>query len=144
MANFDLSYTYSKEVIEDFIHTFSGFGGHVEENGKHPDGRPNYILESPVIDCFTQGCCYWFAFILKERFHGKIVYDHVIGHFACQIGTYVYDIRGRVDKYYGKETFEWHDWDTWEVYADKQPSGARTRVIEDCILKINRELEEET
>ena len=58
MANFDLSYTYSEEVIEDFIYTFSGFGSHLEQNGRKSDGTPTYSLYSPVIDCFTQGCCY--------------------------------------------------------------------------------------
>ena len=143
MANFDLSYTYSEEIIEDFIHTFSGFGAHVEQNGCKSDGSPAYSLYSPVIDCFTQGCCYWFAFILKERFQGKIVYDPVIGHFACQIGSSVYDIKGNIDKQYGPGFFNWYEWDTWELYANGEPSGARTRVIKDCILKINPELEKD-
>lgn len=144
MSNFNLSNTYSEKVIEDFIYTFSSFGSRLEQIGRKSDGSPSYSLYSPVIDCFTQGCCYWFAFILKERFQGKIVYDPVIGHFACQIGSSVYDIKGNIDKQYGPGFFKWHDWDNWEIYADKQPSSARTRVIEDCILKINRELEEET
>ena len=139
MSNFNLSFTHSNDVIEDFIHTFSGFGGHLEPNGHKPDGSTAYTLYSPVIDCFTQGCCYWFAFILKERFQGKIVYDPVIG----QIGCNVYDIRGNIDKQYGPGFFNWHDWDTWEIYANNQPSGARTRVIKDCILKINPDLKEE-
>ena len=143
MSNFNLSFTHSNDVIEDFIHTFSGFGGHLEPNGHKPDGSTAYTLYSPVIDCFTQGCCYWFAFILKERFQGKIVYDPVIGHFACQIGCNVYDIRVNIDKQYGPGFFNWHDWDTWEIYANGESSGARTRVIKDCILKINPDLKEE-
>ena len=143
MENVELSYTYSNDEIEDFIQTFSGVHGYLKPNGKHLDGSQAYTLEGPVIECFTQGCCYWFAFILKERFHGKIVYDPVIGHFACQIGNSVYDIRGNIDKIYGPDFFHWYDWDNWEIYADGQPSGARSRVINDCILKINPELKEE-
>ena len=143
MSNFNFSLTHSNDVIEAFIHTFSGFGGHLEPNGHKPDGSTAYTLYSPVIDCFTQGCCYWFAFILKERFQGKIVYDPVIGHFACQIGCNVYDIRGNINKQYGPGFFNWHDWDTWEIYANGESSGARTRVIKDCILKINPELEKD-
>ena len=144
MSNFNLSNTYSEKVIEDFIYTFSSFGSRLEQIGRKSDGSPSYSLYSPVIDCFTQGCCYWFAFILKERFQGKIVYDPVIGHFACQIGCNVYDIKGNIDKQYGPNFFNWHDWDTWEIYANGEPSGARTRVIKDCILKINPDLKEET
>lgn len=96
---------YSEEMIEDFIATFAGFGGHMEPNGKTPDGKQAYRLVSPVIECFTNGCCYWFAVILRQRFKGKIVYDPVIGYFACKIGDAVYDIRGNIDKQYGPNFF---------------------------------------
>ena len=71
MANFNLSHVYSNDIIEDFIYTFSGVGAYHEPSGKKPDGTTSYTLNGPVIDCFTQGCCYWFAFILKEDSRGR-------------------------------------------------------------------------
>ena len=33
MENFELSYTYSNDEIEDFIQTFSGVHGYLKPNG---------------------------------------------------------------------------------------------------------------
>ena len=49
------------------------------------------------------GNCYWFAFILAERFpHLTIVYEPVAGHFMVTDGQNYYDWTGVVDmsKYY--------------------------------------------
>ena len=47
--------------------------------------------------CFCHGCCYWFAWVLTERFPGaEVVYDALSNHFAAQIGERVYDITGDV------------------------------------------------
>lgn len=47
---------------------------------------------------FTEGNCYWFAFILKKRFvRGQLVYHPVKGHFAYQVDNHIYDITGEVD-----------------------------------------------
>ena len=79
--------------------------------------------KSEVIDTFTQGCCYWFARILKERFPaGKIVYDSVENHFACSIGGNEYDITGNVT---GQYSFV-----TWKSFSDKLE---RQRIKRDCI-----------
>lgn len=59
---------------------------------------------SEVIDTFSNGCCYWFARILKERFgapppqntESEIVYDEVMNHFAYRYAGVVYDITGEV------------------------------------------------
>lgn len=61
-----------------------------------------------VIEAFTNGCCYWFAQILWERFYDpdawnqdiEIVYDLLIGHFGCRIDGKVYDITGDVTNQY--------------------------------------------
>ena len=48
-----------------------------------------------VINCFTNGCCFWFASCLFERFINSdpdIVYDVVANHFGCLIEGRVYDI----------------------------------------------------
>lgn len=74
---------------------------------------------------FTCGCCYWFSYILSERFWQDgafIVYDPVQNHFACRIGYGVYDITGDVtDK--GK----WMPWDTYPDAVEKE------RIINDCV-----------
>ena len=46
---------------------------------------------------FTQGCCYWFAFILHNRFpKSEILYDPVWNHYVCEIENHIYDITGDV------------------------------------------------
>lgn len=47
---------------------------------------------------FLNGCCYWFAFILAERFGGDICYNQPDGHFATLIDGKVYDITGEINK----------------------------------------------
>lgn len=69
----------SNEVL-DFIANFNP-GGDCQE----------------VIDVFTCGCCYWFAFILTHRFPvSELMYDEVENHFAARIGDRIYDITGDI------------------------------------------------
>jgi hypothetical protein len=79
-----------------------------------------------VIECFTRGCCYWFAFILEARFRPQygayIVTDYAANHFATKIGTRVYDITGDVT--------EGYTWEPWQACGDPL---LRKRIIEDCI-----------
>lgn len=79
-----------------------------------------------VIDTFLNGCCYWFAFILFQRFKNEakteIVYDVIENHYACRINGKVYDIRGEVpDKY---------NWILWDDVWDPRQREYLTR---DCI-----------
>lgn len=53
-----------------------------------------YFNESK--NTFLNGCCYWFAFILKERFNATIYYDSILDHFISKIGEEFYDVRGNV------------------------------------------------
>lgn len=82
-----------------------------------------------VIDCFTNGCCFWFAYTLRGRFaleapDAIIVYDDIMNHFGCRIKERVYDITGDVtDKY------NWRDW--IEVYLEDELRGKR--IIRDCV-----------
>lgn len=59
---------------------------------------------------FLHGCCYWFAFILKERFGSEypveILHEPVEGHFVSRIGGRLYDVRGDVTDIYVGRTFE--------------------------------------
>lgn len=85
-----------------------------------------------VIETFTQGCCYWFAIVLYDRFYDyilgvpdcRIMYDEIINHFGCYINGIIYDITGNVTNKYN-----WKEWNTIvmedELLAD--------RIIRDCI-----------
>lgn len=80
-----------------------------------------------VIESFTSGNCYWFAYILKARFpKGEIVYDEIVNHFGFLLENTVYDVTGIVtDKY---------NWENWrDVYCRDRLHGQR--IIRDCILK---------
>lgn len=81
-----------------------------------------------VVEAFTQGCCFWFARILEERFRDQygahIVVDYVANHFATRIGgDRVYDITGDVT--------EGHTWEPWAACSDHL---LRQRITDDCIM----------
>lgn len=76
-----------------------------------------------TITTFTDGCCFWFAFILHTRFpDSTIMYDPVIGHFITRIHGHDYDIRGDVT---GK--YEAYSWD------DGTEQFEKAHVIRDCV-----------
>ena len=82
-----------------------------------------------TIKTFTEGCCYWFAYILCERFRSydvntSLAYNQIKGHFAAIINGRFYDITGEIPSSY--------EWDTWESFKQKEPMYAQT-VIRDCI-----------
>jgi len=105
----------SKETILDFISNFQNEG---------------------TIKTFTEGCCYWFALILLERFNMmeqtkeknacRLMYNQVDGHFACRINGELYDITGEIE--YNKNWEEWPDWFMRET-------SYREVVVRDCIYK---------
>jgi hypothetical protein len=80
-----------------------------------------------VIECFTEGCCFWFASCLFERFSDydpTIMYDVVTNHFGCKIEGRVYDITGDVTDQY--------NWEIWyKAYWDDSERGER--IFRDCI-----------
>lgn len=80
-----------------------------------------------VVECFSCGCCYWFAYILSKRFvDGYIVYDQVENHYAYYINKLkkVFDITGEVT-----EGYKWEKWD--DVTSNDQLLA--TRLFRDCI-----------
>lgn len=80
-----------------------------------------------TISTFMEGCCYWFAHILKSRFvFGKIMYEPIIGHFLYELDGVCYDITGKVDR----SSLHLYDWNTYEIN-----SSHRKRILHDCILK---------
>ena len=62
---------------------------------------------------FLYGCCYWFAFILSNRFYAEypeIMYEPVEGHFVTKINGRYYDVRGDVtDEYCIKSMYRLED-----------------------------------
>ena len=83
-----------------------------------------------VVNLFSNGMCWHFAIILRDRFGGfnPIMYDPVINHFAVQIGDRIYDITGDIsdDPKYNFILWTEYKFDTKEMQ----------RIYRDCILKI--------
>lgn len=76
-----------------------------------------------VSDLFLNGCCYWFAKILCDRFDdGVIVYDPVQNHFAAQIAARFYDITGEIT--------DASNFVPWSMYYDE---SHRLRLLKQCI-----------
>ncbi len=76
---------------------------------------------------WTNGNCYWFAVILKERFGGEIYYELYNGHFITKIGDRYYDYNGEYCiKYLENELVPW---DNFKEYDELQYE----RIIRDCI-----------
>ena len=69
---------FTSENILRFIKKFSDFG-------------------TQVLECFTEGNCFWFATVLAMEFAGEIYYDPIVGHFATMIDGVMYDITGVVE-----------------------------------------------
>lgn len=77
-----------------------------------------------IIEVFTEGCCYWFAVILHERFpDSSIVYDPIYGHFMIDLHGRLYDITGDVTGVYSTMPIE-------EIAKDDLELG---RIIDYCI-----------
>lgn len=93
-----------------------------------PDNFINHFANQGTIDTFTSGCCYWFAFILHERFKGsEIMYDPVINHFGTKINGRIYDITGDItDKY---------NFIVWDEYIE---DGLERQRIIDCCIDFTR------
>lgn len=83
-----------------------------------------------VIDCFTCGMCYHFAYILHSRFghNTHIMYDPIEGHFATQIDGRMYDITGDITD----QEHSWYDWESYEQFDRLE----RQRIIHHCVYKV--------
>lgn len=73
---------------------------------------------------FTHGNCYYFAMILKERFHGQIYYLPIANHFVCKIDNNYYDITGEAAM--NESPIDWIDYQKHELSHSK-------KIIRDCI-----------
>lgn len=78
-----------------------------------------------VIDAFRNGCCFWFAKTLRDRFVGcdpVIMYDQIENHFGTMIDDRVYDITGDV-------TDEFR----WMAFSKLGDKSLLDRLVRDCI-----------
>ena len=85
-----------------------------------------FVCCANTTDTFQHGCCYWFAFILYERFKSdgaSIEYDEISNHFGTRINGVVYDITGDVTSKY--------KWVPWDSINDETH---RNRIVNDCIM----------
>ena len=91
------------------------------------DFLKRFRFSENITDVFSNGCCYWFAKILYDRFtltHGAtLMYDEVENHFGTKIDGRVYDITGDV-------TFKYE----WKPFSDVDDELLRARIIRDCIM----------
>ena len=79
-------------------------------------------LQDTIIT-FTQGCCYWFSYIMHTRFpDSAVMYDPIENHFVIEIEGRLYDITGEVTNDYKVV-----DWNTYPDEIEKK------RIIQDCI-----------
>ena len=82
--------------------------------------------EKSLEECFTQGNCWFFAKILKDRFaNSEIYYDPIMNHFVTKVNDNLYDIKGKVIS---------GSYVPWEEYK-KTDELESNRIYEQCILK---------
>ena len=86
-----------------------------------------YNYNDSIVRTFTNGYCYWFAFILNIVFDGTIVYLPVKNHFIFYKDSYAYDING----FYDLNDKIFIEWDKYQVI---EPLESK-RIIDQCILK---------
>lgn len=106
----------------------------------------HFTIHGPdVIDCFSNGNCYWFARILAQRFHGSVYYNPKENHFCARLGNDLFDITGKIKSsyfpYYNDNEI-WRinslnenkevDWIPWKYYHYTDSSHSR-RIRRDCI-----------
>lgn len=67
-----------------------------------------FHLSQDVDEVFTCGCCYWFAFILCQRFPGRsrVMYDQIENHFMTEVDGRLFDITGDVTGKYDAEPWD--------------------------------------
>lgn len=78
----------------------------------------------PIDNNWCNGNCYWFAYILKGRFHGQIYYETVNNHFITKIDNKFYDWHGEYQPQY--EIY------LWEEYIDIDNLDF-LRLFRDCV-----------
>lgn len=85
-----------------------------------------YFQNEGTIKVFTEGCCYWFAKILSDRFLGLMMYNPIDNHFATIINTKLYDITGEIPW-----TKDWYEWNKYKELDSLETE----RIYKYCIDK---------
>ena len=80
-----------------------------------------------IKDVFSNGYCFWFAIILRERFHGEIWFNSSLVHFATCIEDRLFDVNGMIDDTYG--------WMPWTEFQERNHYEAQ-QVIRTVIKKV--------
>ena len=88
-----------------------------------------HISKKEIEYAFTNGNCYWFAYILHTVFNGKIYYLPIEGHFICKIENEFYDIKGCIDDSFNYTMDVLYD---WNEYCKIEPLDSE-RVAKYCI-----------
>lgn len=87
---------------------------------------------------FYRGYCYWFAYILANRFKGEIWFNPTLVHFACYIDEDLYDIYGKirpgVDPITGEYNEKNDDWISWEEFQYCNQEAVES-IVYNCIKK---------
>jgi len=88
-----------------------------------------YEEQNVLARTFTNGFCYYFSVILKEKFpRGDIFYSIEDNHFLFLLNGNLYDINGSVtDNYNLNKVVKWSTW--------KDDIIHKQRIIRDCIEK---------
>ena len=76
----------------------------------------------------TNGCCYWFAFLLHSQFNATIWYAPICGHFVGEINGVFYDANGVFTPCIKEQQAML----TWDKLKDTDPLWA-AHITRDCI-----------
>ena len=77
---------------------------------------------------FTNGCCYWFAYLLQAEFNATIWYAPIQGHFVGKIHEQFYDVNG----VFTPCTEDATRMIMWDTLQQTDPLWAQ-RIARDCI-----------
>lgn len=104
----------------------------IEEIKKFIQGFKNFGTGEQIIDCFSNGNCFWFSYILKARFpYGEICYFPIYNHFVYKAFNRIFDITGDCTTNY--DTSQMISWSEYQI--KELGSSHLDRLIDDCILK---------
>ena len=117
-----------------FVNLFLPYKGEKEikmQNLKNEDilgfiEKFKFLGRNTIERLFTEGNCYYFAVILKERFEGGLIYYlPAANHFVFKYGGKYYDICGE----YGTSEKAYE----WEAFKKERESLAK-RIERDCLV----------
>ena len=92
----------------------------------------NFGTGEEIVKCFTDGYCYWFAYILQTRFpYGSIYYFPIYNHFVYKAFNRIFDITGDCTASYNTSQMV-----SWAEYQMKELGSSHFESLKNaCILK---------